>query len=224
MANIKNIRLLAERLRLGNLSNGIIDLTNEQPEHLEFLELILQKEVDARDEADYQKRRIRSQLPAKQYHKELSRGSMSWQVEMLEKLDWVHDTQNIVIIGKCNTGKTSLAAHVGMIALKKTMRVYYCKVEDFLCILKNSEAEKYKRILSYISTCGILIIDDTMYTSLVLEDLRVLYHGIMRFNEALSLVVISNRELSAWIESAADKHIMETLVDRLTGYSQIVRL
>lgn len=44
---------------------------------------------------------------------------IAWQVEQLENMQWIDEGQNLVIIGKCDTGKTTLAAHIGQIALRK---------------------------------------------------------------------------------------------------------
>ncbi|MGI6527692.1 MAG: hypothetical protein ACOX25_10090 [Caldicoprobacterales bacterium] len=37
-------------------------------------------------------------------------------------------------------------------------------------------------------------------------------------------IFITNRELSAWIDAAEDKHLCQTLLDRMTVNCQIVRL
>ena len=42
--------------------------------------------------------------------------------------------------------------------------------------------------------------------------------------EKRSLIIITNRELSGWISAAEDTHLMQTLVDRITANSQIIRL
>ena len=69
-----------------------------------------------------------------------------------------------------------------------------------------------------------IIIDDVMYANILPEDLPLFYRAISFLNEARSLVIITNRELSAWIDAAEDTHLMQTLVDRITANSQIIRL
>lgn len=225
MASIKNIQLLAERLKLSTLRAGGIDLSNEQQDHLEFLERILQQEVNARDAADYERRRIKSHIPIKKFLRELAKGSVGWQIDSLQQLQWIRDEQNVVIVGKCNTGKTSLAAYLGMLALDQEMCVIYCTAEEFLTMVKRKDtSDKYKRQFSYIGSCSLVIIDDLMYASMAMEDLRLLYHGLMFINEGRSIMLITNRELSTWLETTEDKHLMETMIDRITGNSQILRL
>ena len=72
--------------------------------------------------------------------------------------------------------------------------------------------------------CSVIIIDDVMYANILPDDLPVFYRAVSFLNESRSIVIITNRELSAWISAAEDTHLMQTLVDRITSNSQIIRL
>ena len=69
-----------------------------------------------------------------------------------------------------------------------------------------------------------IILDEVMYTRLTPEDLTVFYQYIMLLSETRSIVCITNRELSAWADGAYDRHLMQTLVDRITNGAQVIRL
>ena len=140
-------------------------------------------------------------------------------------LSWIDEEQNIVIIGKCDTGKTTLAAHIGQMALRKKESVYYCNIEEFLRVIRNKDSSrKTEKIYKYLLNCSVIIIDDVMYASITPEDLPVFYRAVSFLNETRSLIIITNRERSAWISAAEDTHLMQTLVDRITANSQIIRL
>ena len=81
-------------------------------------------------------------------------------------------------------------------------------IEEFLCMLD----------------CSVIIVDDVMYANIIPEDLPLLYRAVSFLNEERSLIIITNRELSGWINAAEDTHLMQTLVDRITANSQIIRL
>ena len=51
-----------------------------------------------------------------------------------------------------------------------------------------------------------------------------IYHALTFLNEERSLIIVTNRELSAWAEGAEDEHMVNTLVSRLAAGSQIIRL
>ena len=69
-----------------------------------------------------------------------------------------------------------------------------------------------------------IIIDDMMYARITDEELMNFYHAIMLLNETRSIVIITNRELSAWGQGGNDSHLMQTLIERLSSNSQQIRL
>ncbi|GAE88486.1 ATP-binding protein [Acetivibrio straminisolvens] len=57
-----------------------------------------------------------------------------------------------------------------------------------------------------------------------MAELQVFYRAVTFLNETRSIIFITNRELSAWIDAAEDKHLFQTLLDRITANCQIVHL
>ena len=103
--------------------------------------------------------------------------------------------------------------------------VYYCNIEEFLRVIKNKDKSRRTEIIyRYILDCSVIIIDDVMYANIMPEDLPLFYRAVSFLNEERSLIIITNRELSGWINAAEDTHLMQTLVDRITANSQIIRL
>ena len=56
------------------------------------------------------------------------------------------------------------------------------------------------------------------------EDLNLLYKSIMFFNESRSILFISNRQVDKWKDATDDKHLIQTLIDRITRDSSIIML
>lgn len=187
-------------------------------------DLEINKLKEAR-QAVIKKRKNASRLPKKGFDPIKLKPGIQWQVEQLGNLQWIGGVQNLVIIGKCDTGKTSLAVHIGQMALDQKEVVYYCNIEEFLRVIKNKDkSRKTEKIYKYMLDCSVIIIDDVMYANIMSEDLPVFYRAISFLNEERSIIIITNRELSGWIMAAEDTHLMQTLVDRITANSQIIRL
>ena len=225
MSNAQDIRELARKLQLYNLARGDIDLSGGTPANINYLKSILQQEASLRDSARYIKLEHESHLPRKEFFPEKVNSGVRWQIEQLENLSWIDIDQNLFIIGKCGTGKTSLAGLLGRKALEANIKVSYCTIEKFLYTVRNKEyitrqQQRYKFWLS----CSLIIVDDVMYAKLTDEDLMLFYHTIMLLNETRSIVIITNRELSAWIQAGNDSHLTQTLVERLSENSQQIRL
>ena len=225
MSNIGDIKELARRLQLFNLARGDIDLSGASKANLDFLQKILTQEQELRDSARYVRLEHDSHLPRKEFIMDKLNSGVKWQIEHLEKLGWIDDDQNLFIIGKCGTGKTALASHLGRKAIAADIKVSYNTVESFLYTLAakdhiHKQLQKYKYWLS----CSLIIIDDMMYAGLTDEELMNFYHTVMLLNETRSIVIITNRELSGWTQNGNDSHLMQTLIERLSANSQQIRL
>ena len=225
MASIGEIKELARQLGLYNIAKGYVDLADEKLSNLDYIATVLQGEVQMREQTALVKREKTSRLPHKVFIKEKVGSGTAWQIEQLETLDWIDEEQNLVIIGKCGSGKTSLAAHLGKLALESGEKVAYATISDFIyTVLHKDETNKQRDRFKYFQSCSLIILDEVMYTRLTPEDLTVFYQYIMLLSETRSIVCITNRELSAWADGAFDRHLMQTLVDRITNGAQVIRL
>ena len=203
MTDLNEIYRKARALNLQNVAHGNIDLNIETVSNLEFLNYVLTRELEERA---------------------ISQG-IAWQIDEYKNMEWINTEQNLVIIGRCDTGKTTIATHIGRMAINNNHRVYYCNIEEFLRVIKDKEkSQKTMKIYKYMLDSSVIIIDDVMYANILANDLPIFYRAISFLNEARSLIIITNRDLSSWIDVASDTHLMQTLVDRITSNSQIIRL
>ena len=225
MTSITEIQELARTLNLQNIAKGVIDLSHDKESNLAYLKEILQKEIDKREEFAVLRREKAGRLPKKEFVTTNINSGIAWQIERLEELEWIEKDQNLILIGKCGCGKTSLAAHLGRKALEAGIKVSYNTFDDFLYTINNKDtSDKQMRRFRYFTASSLIIIDDMMYTGVRNEDLVKFYHSIMLLNETRSIIFITNRELSSWLEATEDRHLMQTLIDRITVNSQIIRL
>ena len=56
------------------------------------------------------------------------------------------------------------------------------------------------------------------------QDLPLFYRAVNFLKEERSIIYITNRELSEWPPVADDKHLMETLTQKIMSSSQQIRL
>ena len=225
MADLIELYEKARLLNLQNLAHGKIDLNRETVSNLDYLDYVFSAELELRRQAAIRRNKNASRLPQRVFDPSRLKPGIAWQVEQLDTLQWIEEEQNIILIGRCDTGKTTLAAHIGKMALERKETVYYCNIEEFLRVMKHKDSSrKTEKIYRYILDCALIIIDDVMYANITPEDLPIFYRAISFLNEARSLIIITNRELSGWISAAEDTHLMQTLVDRITANSQIIRL
>ena len=225
MANISEIQQIARKLGLTNIASGAVNLQDETLSNTDYLLKVLSGELEAVENASLMKRRQASELPHRTFSLDKLNKGIAWQVEQLEKLDWIDDTEDLVIIGKCDTGKTSLAVHLAEKALKNGERVFYADIDTFLETMRNKEhIDKYHRKFRYMLSCGLIIIDEIMYVTISPADLPLFYRAVNFLKEERSIVFITNRELSEWTQAAEDHHLMQTLTEKIMSTSQLIRM
>ena len=123
--------------------------------------------------------------------------------------------QAVGITTEPNKGKrTQTFTELGKLIIEND--TYTLETKDHV----HKQLQRYKYWLS----CSLIIIDDMMYTGLSDEELMLFYHTVMLLNETRSIVIITNRELSGWSQSGNDRHLMQTLIERLSANSQQIRL
>ena len=225
MASISEIQELAMQLSLSYTAKGAVDLHNEKLSNLDYLKYVLESELAERNKAAIQRKRAESRLPRKTFNTSNLNPGVKWHVEQLGTLSWLQDSTDITILGRCDSGKTSLAVHLGELALQEGMRVYYCDVDEFLNIMRGKDhVPQQQRKFRCILNSDLLIIDELMYVALSEQDLPLFYRAINFLREERSIIYITNRELSEWPQVAEDKHLMETLTQKITSGSQFIRL
>ena len=225
MAEITEIRKLAQNLNLWNIARGIVDLNDEKLSNLDYLQMILEKELEIRAQQKHIKLSKASKLPNKVFDTANLNKGLKWQIKQLSHLTWLNEEQNIILLGKCRTGKTSLAVHLGETAINNEHKTYYASFDTFVTIVDQKDTNpKAGATFSYMRECELLIIDDVFYIEPTRAELQTFYRAITFLNETRSIILITNRELSSWTDAAEDKHLCQTLLDRVTANSQIIRL
>ena len=141
------------------------------------------------------------------------------------KLNWINEDGNLFLIGKIGSGKTALAAKIGKEATQNRKKVYYLDIYILLETAKHRrEDNKLRAIFKYLLECDLIIIDEVMYLQHTEEELILLYKILIILNETRSVIIITTRPLSEWLEIAKDKHLMQNLIDRLSKNTQILNL
>lgn len=221
--DITNIRKMAKELNLHNIASAPLSLFESDLPNMDFLELILKTELAARKAKNLYKARKASRLPKITALVKLE-SVTEWQLNELKNLHWIDDNKNLFIVGNCGSGKTELATTIGNCCLDSGYKVFYIKADE-LIILKTKETNpKAKKTYEYIKSCDLFIVDEFMYIIPTPEELTLLYRALTFFSEAQSIIFITNRELSDWTKTTEDKHLMQTLISRITANSQILKL
>lgn len=219
MAEIEKIKELARTLCLMNIANGVIDLNDETVSNLDYLYNILKQETELRAHKRANDIYRSSGLPKKLFDESKITSGLRWQLQEIEKIDFKNDIQNIVIVGDCATGKTSLAAKIAKDAISNGTAAVYTTEEDLVMSARRQKSHWNKMLHS-----DLIVVDELFYLKPSEENMQLLYRTVMFLAETRSFIFVTNRALPEWDSMAVDKHTIVTFRQRIMAGAQLIHL
>lgn len=129
----------------------IEEATNKELSYEEFLDELLQGEVDLRKQNSLEKRIRRARFPNKFTFADFKLDHFSTEIRQkikeLQTLKFIENKENIILVGNPGTGKTALSIALGMKACMEYKTVLFISVP--LLLMEISEAMSNNQILNY---------------------------------------------------------------------------
>lgn len=226
--SVKSVELLFRDLRLVTAASELTSVLKESKENvsLGWLNNLLQREVDARRERSLQSKIIRSKMPELKsleefdwgFNPEINRG----RIEEIASLEFVKERSIVLFLGQTGTGKSHLAAGIGMKAIYSGMTVYWSSLkrlseEIIQAKAKNELSILFKRILS----SDLWIMDDWGVVSLNREVSEEVFDLLDRRSGSTAMILTSNRDIGEWPEVFTDPVLASAAIDRIFDRAKV---
>jgi DNA replication protein DnaC len=146
-------------------------------------------------------------------------------VEDLATLRFVHNAENVVLLGPPGVGKSHLAIALGIEAVKAGISVYFTNTGNLIERLKIANREgvlekKLRNLMKY----KVLIIDEIGYLPFDEEGAHCLFQLISKRYEKNSTIFTSNKSYGEWGEIFQDQVIAAAVLDRILHHCTTINI
>src|SRR5690554_1716677 len=223
----------SKELRLPVFRRDFKELASEAAtQHLEYEEYLLnlmEREYELRLE-NRKKTQIRQAgFPAKMYLSNLERAQLpagaQEKLPILERLDFIAASQNVILAGNPGTGKTHIAIGLGLKACMQGYKVLFTTVHRLLTQLRESHSERTLRQLELrFEKYDLVICDEFGYVSFDKKGAELLFNHLSLRVGRKSTIITTNLGFDRWEEIFGDPVLTAALVDRLTHKAYLVNM
>jgi DNA replication protein DnaC len=231
--NHPSLQQTLQKLRLSGLASTL-DLRLQEARgnnlaHEEFLELLLQDELNVRHQ-----RMIARRDKAATFREKRTLDSFDFsfnpsinrsQIYQLATGRFCENAEDILFIGPPGVGKSHLAQAIGYELIKSGKSVLYRSIFDLLEDLRNDSYEgTHQRSMSRYLKCDLLIIDDMGIKQLPPKSGEYLFEIIMRRYDLRSTLMTSNRPLEEWGKLIGDVPAATAILDRFLHHANVIKI
>jgi DNA replication protein DnaC len=146
-------------------------------------------------------------------------------IEELATMRFVHNAENVILLGPSGVGKTHLAIGLGVEAARAGLSVTYAAAGRALTKLKQAEARGMgERALRSLCRSKLLILDEIGYLPWDRDAAHLFFQVVANRYERASTIFTSNKVYSEWGEVLGDPVLASAVLDRILHHSTTVNI
>ncbi len=146
-------------------------------------------------------------------------------IEDLATLRFIHNAENVVLLGPPGVGKSHLAIALGIEAVKAGHSAYFINASSLIERLKKASREGvFEKKMRDFTKYKLLIIDEMGYLPFDEEGAHYLFQLISKRYEKSSIIFTSNKSYGEWGEIFQDHVIAAAVLDRILHHSTTINI
>ncbi|KAF2955402.1 MULTISPECIES: IS21-like element helper ATPase IstB [Marinitoga] len=229
----EEMELYSKELKLSKLKTHIKEYIKEANEteisYENFLHEILKREYERLIESRLKSRIRLANFPQKKYLEDLKLEYLPEdarkKLKVLKTLEFVQNSQNVILSGNPGTGKTHIAIGLGIKAILEGYRVLFITVPLLITQLKESRSNKTLRTFqNKFGKYDLVICDELGYISFDKEGSELLFTLLSLRAIRKSTIITTNLSFDRWEEIFNDPVLSAAMIDRLAHKAYLVNM
>jgi DNA replication protein DnaC len=227
------LKTMLKTLRLSGLASclevRLQEAAGNRLSHEEFLELLVQDEVNIRHQ-----RLLERRVRAAGFRELTTLEDFDWsfnpsikrdQIYPLATGQFIQKATDVLFLGPPGTGKSFLSQALGYQAIRQGSVVLYRSIFDMVRELGSEETmARQTRIMTRYLKPDLLIIDDFGIKSLSKESGEYFVEVILRRHQTKSTIMTSNRPIEDWGKLIGDVPAATAVLDRFLQQARIISI
>ena len=225
----QNMRALRLSGMIATLPIRNQEATASQLSYIEFLELLVDDELNRRRDNLLKVRIKKAGFPAMKTLEEFD-FSFTPSINKKQLFDlatarFIANAEGILLLGPPGVGKSHLAIAIGMCAVKAGYKVLYKTALELLQETAEAKATgDHKQFFKTLNHCHLLIIDDFGLHKLPAQAAEYLLEVFVQRYERTSIIVTSNRPLDDWGKIIGDTATATAILDRFLHHAAVITI
>jgi DNA replication protein DnaC len=227
----ENLKTMLRQLRLSGLASSLEvrlqEAEGNRLSHLEFLELLMDDEMNLRNQ-----RRIERRIKIAGFRDRKTLEDFDWSFNPSVKRNHIYElvtgsfirqAGDLLFIGPPGVGKSHLTQALGYQAIRLGFTVLYRSIFDLVRELLSDEnlAGQDRTLTKYLKP-DLLIIDDMGIKHLPKQSGEYLFEIILRRHQVRSTIMTSNRPIEDWGKLIGDVPAATAILDRFLSQAEII--
>lgn len=234
MSNYAQLNLQLKALKLSGIVDTlelrIMEAQNNQLAFSEFLSMILNDEIENRQNRKLQRLLSRAHLQA---NKTLENFDFTFNpsinasiIRELATCRFIEKGENIFFLGPTGTGKTHLAQAISHKACRKHLIVEFFNFYEFFSTLNKADlCNRVDKLMKSLLKADLLVIDDFAFKKIDQKSAEYFYAIVDERYSHKSIILTSNRAMNDWASIFPDPIMTNAIMDRLAhnAYQIIIK-
>ena len=199
----------------------------EKQSHLDYLEALLNAELEERERNTVERRLRDAHLPRMKTLEEFdfskSPKISAAQIRELAEGGYVERAEPVLFVGECGTGKTHLMTGLCVAACRQKRRVRFATTAGLVNELVEAKHQlQLRRVLARWARYELIAIDEVGYVPLADVGAEFLFQVIAERAEKAAVVMTTNLPFSEWTQVIPNARLCKALLDRVTDRAHII--